>query len=254
MTLARRAVPLSIGCWGTRGKSGTERLKAALITGLGHGLVSKSSGCEAMFLLAHPFGQVREFLLYRPYDKATIWEHRDVVRMAAAQRASVFLWECMELTPAYVDVLQRQWSQDDLVTITNTFPDHEDLQGPAGWNVADVISIAVPMDARVITTERVMAPILKEQARRRNTEFRGVPFLSPGLITQDVQDRFPYQEHPENLDLVAAMGEELGCHRDFVIKEMADNMVPDLGVLKTYAAAPVKTRKIQFTNGQSANE
>ena len=41
----------------------------------------------------------------------------------------------MGLTPAYVDVLQRQWTQDDLATITNTYPDHEDLQGPSGFNV-----------------------------------------------------------------------------------------------------------------------
>jgi hypothetical protein len=35
---------------------------------------------------------------------------------------------------------------------------------------------------------------------------------------------------------------------------MADRVVPDLGVLKTYPSATVRTRRLEFTNGMSANE
>ena len=51
---ARDTIPLSLGGWGTRGKSGTERLKAALLCTLGHSLVSKTTGCEAMFIQRTP--------------------------------------------------------------------------------------------------------------------------------------------------------------------------------------------------------
>ena len=107
---------------------------------MGFGVVSKSTGCEAMFLPCHTHGELVELPLFRPYDKATIWEHRNMILLASQLRSSAFLWECMGLTPAYVDVLQRQWSRDDLATITNTYPDHEDLQGPAGIDVARTIS------------------------------------------------------------------------------------------------------------------
>jgi hypothetical protein len=63
--------PLVVGGWGTRGKSGTERLKAALFNAVGLGVVSKT-GCEAMFLHAHPFGPMKEMFLFRP-TTATIW-------------------------------------------------------------------------------------------------------------------------------------------------------------------------------------
>ena len=33
---------------------------------------------------------------------------------------------------------------DDLATVTNTYPDHEDLQGPTGFDVATTISGFVP--------------------------------------------------------------------------------------------------------------
>ncbi len=50
MRRTRAALPLVLGGWGTRGKSGTERIKAALINSLGYSLDSKTTGNEAMFL------------------------------------------------------------------------------------------------------------------------------------------------------------------------------------------------------------
>lgn len=250
----RRHIPLVIGGWGTRGKSGTERIKAALFNALGHSVVSKTTGCEAMFLHAHPGGRLREMFLFRPYDKATIWEQVDVMRISRKLGAQVFLWECMGLTPAYVEILQQQWVRDDLSTITNTYPDHEDLQGPAGINIPEVMINFIPRDATLITSEEQMAPILREAAEQRNTEFLTTGWLEAGLLTPDILARFPYAEHPHNIALVVKMGEELGIEPDFALKEMADRVVPDLGVLKAYPPATIQGRRLEFVNGMSANE
>jgi gamma-polyglutamate synthase len=251
---ARGSIPLVVGGWGTRGKSGTERLKAALINGLGYGLVSKTTGCEAMFLHAYPFGSTREMFLFRPYDKATIWEQLNVVRLAPKLRGEVFLWECMGLSPSYVRVLQRHWMTDDIATVTNTYPDHEDLQGPAGRDIPEVMVNFVPQRSRLLTSEEQMLPILLDGARSLRTSVRSVGWLEAGLIPPDVLRRFPYEEHPYNIALVVAVADELGVGRDFALKEMADRVVPDLGVLKTYPLAPVRTRRLEFVNGMSANE
>ncbi len=251
---ARRKIPISIGGWGTRGKSGTERLKAALVGAIGHGLVSKTTGCEAMFIHGNAFGEPLEIPLFRPYDKATIWEQRNLIMMASKMEPSVFLWECMALTPSYVDVLQRQWTRDDIGTITNTYPDHEDIQGPAGHNVATTISGFVPVKSHLVTSEEQMRPYVTESCRSVHTSVRGVGWLESGLITDDVLERFPYQEHPDNVALVAAMGAELGVDYDVALKAMGDYLVPDLGVLKTHPISTVRTRRIEFTNGMSANE
>ena len=90
--------------------------------------------------------------------------------------------------------------------------------------------------------------------RSRETELRGVGWLESGLIPDDILDRFPYKEHPDNIALVAAMAEELGCPYEEALKGMADNLVPDLGVLKTFPESLIRTRRIEFTNGMSANE
>ena len=251
---ARKQLPLVIGGWGTRGKSGTERLKAALFNALGYSLVSKTTGCEAMFLYAHPYGETKEMFLFRPYDKATIWEQCNTVQLAADLGVEAFLWECMGLTDTYVKVLQRDWMQDDISTITNTYPDHENLQGPAGVNIPQVMTNFIPKKSKLLTSEELMRPILTEAAQKLTTETHGVGWLEAGLLTSDVLQRFPYEEHRYNIALALALAKELEIDTDFALKEMADRVVPDLGVLKTYPTAPLHTRRLEFTNGMSANE
>ncbi len=254
MRKARESIPLVLGGWGTRGKSGTERIKAGLLNAMGFSIISKTTGCEAMFLNAYTYGTLREMFLFRPYDKATIWEQTNIMRLAHKLGAEVFLWECMGLTPSYVDVLQRQWTKDDLSTITNTYPDHEDVQGPAGVDVTDTIATFIPPNGNLITTEEVMYPTLRDIATSRNTKITSVGWKQAGLLTPDVLSRFPYEEHPYNIALVIVMGKELGVSEEFAVKSMADYVIADLGVLKAYPVAHVKTRRLEFVNGCSANE
>jgi hypothetical protein len=144
--------------------------------------------------------------------------------------------------------------RDDLATITNTYPDHEDHQGPAGYNIPEVMTKFIPRKSRLLTSEDQMLPILAEAARKVDTSVRPVTWLDAGLLTPDILERFPYEEHPNNIALVLAMADELGVGRDFALKEMADRVVADLGVLKTYPVARVRGRRLQFVNGMSANE
>ena len=251
---SRSAIPLVIGGWGTRGKSGTERIKAALFASLGCSVISKTTGCEAMFLYTPPFDRTREMFLFRPYDKATIWEQYNIFRLADKLDADVFLWECMALSPSYVRILQKHWMKDDFSTITNTYPDHEDIQGPAGWNIAETMTNFVPTKGNLVTAEEQLFPYLEVDAKHKNTKFSRVNWMDAILIPSDILERFPYEEHPHNIALVLKVVEQLGISREYALKEMADNVVPDIGVLKKYPVAKVKSRELEFLSGMSANE
>ena len=250
----RAAVPLVIGGWGTRGKSGTERLKAGLLHGLGYSVFAKTTGCEAMFIHAPPLGPAREIYSFRPYGKATIWEQRTLLGLASRMHSEVFLWECMALSPAYVQILQHSWMRDDFSTITNAYPDHEDLQGPAGIDVAEVIAGFVPTKGRLVTSEINFLPVLQEAARRRETPLCAVPELAGELLPADLLALFPYDEHPRNVALVAHLATLLGVDPTLAIVTMAEHVVPDLGVLKRFGPARVRGRALEFINGCSANE
>jgi poly-gamma-glutamate synthase PgsB/CapB len=251
---SRRNIPLVVGGWGTRGKSGTERLKAALFSANGYGVVSKTTGCEPMMLHSFPFDFLREMFIFRPYDKASIWEQQRVMELAYDIGTEVMLWECMGLNPVYVNILQQCWMQDDIATITNTFPDHEDIQGPAGLNIAEVMTEFIPKQSVLITSEEQMLPILADAAQRSGTRLIATGWLEAGLLTKDVLKRFPYEEHPYNVALVLALADTLGFDRDHAIKEIPERVIPDIGVLKAYPEARLRTRGLQFINGMSAND
>jgi len=251
---ARAALPLVLGGWGTRGKSGTERLKAALMESLGIPFVSKTTGCEAMILHAPPGGHARELFLYRPYDKATIWEQAEVATVAPALGARVLLWECMALNPHYVELLQAHWMRDDVATLTNAFPDHEDIQGPTGQDVARVIGGFAPPGRQLLTTEEGMLAILRSQAQARQTTLTAVPRARFELMPQDMLARFRHREHPANVALVATLAEGLGIGWVEAVGFMAERVVADVGALVVHAPVPTEGRMVTFAQGQSAND
>ena len=251
---ARARIPLTIGGWGTRGKSGTERLKAGLLDGLGYEVFVKTTGCEAMFIHSAPLQQPVEIFIYRPYDKATIWEQMAMVVLGSRLGTDVFLWECMALNPKYVQLLQRDWMRDDLVTLTNCYPDHEDIQGPAGFNVANVITEFIPNRSVLVTSEMSYLPLFHDVCARRGTTMHTVGDREAELIGEDVLALFPYREHPRNIALVERIARELDIDRDLALLTMAENVVPDLGVLKAYPRCRVRGRVVEFLCGNSANE
>ncbi|WP_437588268.1 capsule biosynthesis protein CapB [Sorangium sp. So ce1000] len=251
---ARGGIPLTIGGWGTRGKSGSERLKAALFHALRYDVVVKTTGCEAMFIHAMRDLPAQEIFIYRPYDKATIWEQRNILTAGRNLRAQVFLWECMALQPLFVDTLCSEWMRDEITTLTNAYPDHEDIQGPGGEDVARVIARFMPTDGLSFTTEEQMLPLLKDQAQRKGTNLVAIPPIDADLLPVDLLDRLPYQEHPRNVALVLALADHFGVDREFALVEIADHVILDLGVLKTYPTVQYRGRKLTFSNGMSANE
>jgi len=250
----RRSIPLVIGGSGTRGKSGSERLKAALLHAAGCEVLCKTTGNEAMVIHSAPGIAPQEMMLYRPYDKATIWEQRDVLRLGARMGVQSLLWECMALNPRYIEILALEWMRDDLTTVTNCYPDHEDVQGPSGREVAESLGRFVPRRGVLVTSEREMLPVLERRARRRDSRFVAVSDRESDLIPRDLLDRFPYREHPRNIALVARLAEELGVDRETAIVQMADHLVPDIGALKVFPTASFRGRRITYINGHSANE
>lgn len=249
----RAYIPVSIGGWGTRGKSGTERLKAALFSSLTLKVVSKTTGCEATMIYARASGEQFEIPLFRPFDKASIWEQSDVLHFAKNVNADVFLWECMGLTPRYVRIL-RNWMQDSFSTITNAYPDHEDILGPTGIDVANETSHFIGENSLVFTSEQNMAPILEANAKQKNSNLIQVHWADGLQITEDIRALYPYQEHPANIALVCKMAKHIGLSKDYVFKETSARIIPDIGVLQQFPRAPISSIEQSFVNSMSANE
>jgi poly-gamma-glutamate synthase PgsB/CapB len=207
-----------------------------------------------MLILARRGQAAQELFLYRAYDKATIWEQAKVVRYAQQMEAQVFLWECMALQPEFVNILNRHWMKDPVTTITNAYPDHEDVMGPSGEDVARVVGSFIPREGTVLSSEYQMAPVVRAVARESQARLIEIHTLESELLPEDLVVRFPYQEHPMNIALVLRLAEELGIDRERALVDIGDHVVPDLGVLKTFSQFQHRARLVQFSNGMSANE
>ncbi|MEK7485947.1 MAG: hypothetical protein AABZ60_16615 [Planctomycetota bacterium] len=251
---ARQRLPLTIGGWGTRGKSGTERLKAAMFHEMGYTVFSKTTGCDAMFLHNGPLAELQEFYLFRPYEKSSIWEQRDCVLLAEKLHTEVFLWECMALNPLYAELLQEDWMKDAVSTLTNAYPDHEDIQGPAGVNVAQSLAHFIPKNTALVTTEEQMLPILEQKAKEKGSRIYPVSWRNTYFLPDDILQRLPYQEHPSNMALVTELGTLLGIPKERIWKSFGEHLIPDLGGLKTFGPISYRHRTLKFINGMSANE
>ncbi|MCF6440183.1 poly-gamma-glutamate synthase PgsB [Pseudoalteromonas luteoviolacea] len=249
----RKQIPISIGGWGTRGKSGTERLKAALFSSIALKVITKTTGCEAMMIYTTSNGEQHELPLFRPFDKASIWEQSDVLAFAKSVKADVFLWECMGLTPRYVRILRR-WMNDNFATITNAYPDHEDILGPTGLDVATEMSSFIGSNTQVFTAEQSMYPILNKSAEQKDSTLIQVHWGEGFQITDDIRALYPYEEHPDNIALVCKMAQYIGINKDYVFKETAERIVPDIGVLQHFEQAPIGALTQSFVNSMSANE
>ncbi|GEK08417.1 poly-gamma-glutamate synthase PgsB [Pseudoalteromonas peptidolytica] len=249
----RRHIPVSIGGWGTRGKSGTERLKSALFSSMALKVVSKTTGCEAMLIYSKISGEQYEIPLFRPFDKASIWEQADVLHFAKQVKADIFLWECMGLTPRYVKILVR-WMKDNFATITNAYPDHEDILGPTGLDVAKEMSAFLGYNTQVFTSEQNMASVLNLAAEQKNTSLIQNHWGDGYQITADILAKYPYVEHPDNIALVCKMAQYIGINKDYVYKETASRVIPDVGVLQQFTLAKYGHVSQTFINSMSANE
>lgn len=251
---SRQAIPLRIGNWGTRGKSSIARLEAALFAGLGYSVVCKTTGTEAS-LLYSPGGESGTRLLnYRPLDKVSIHEHAQALELGCALGAQVFVWECMALRPEYVSQLQELWTQDHLSVITNAHADHEDVQGPTGRDVAEVISEFIPENALTLTAEKEMLPILKQSATARGTELIAVSAKAIQSVPNDWLDHISHQEHPANLALLAELAENLGVEFDEATYLVGQHVEADLGALRVTPPMRHLGRTLRVTNGMAANQ
>jgi poly-gamma-glutamate synthase PgsB/CapB len=250
----RKRLHLVVGGWGTRGKTSTERLKASIFNAIGLPLVSKTTGCEASMVISSPYGRMHEILLFRPYNQTTILEQRNVSAFATRYKSGVLLWECMALQKSYVNILQSEWMEDDISTITNAHADHEDIQGPTGIDVATSISGFIKQNGEVLTSEEQMLPILKEMARKQQATLTSIDWMDPKLISQDILELFPYYEHPNNIALVLKFAHKLGIPPLVALKEMICRVLPDIGALKSFQPCQVNNRKLELINGMSANE
>ena len=162
----REAVPVRIHVHGTRGKTSTTRMLAAILRQRGHRVLAKTTGDAPEYIL--PDGSVQPVRRWAP---ARIQEHVNVLRMAARLRADIVVVEGMALQPETV-FQSEQILRATHAIITNVRPDHLETMSAGRRGVLRTLSLMLPKRGTLYTPLEAGATILRARAEKA-----GIPCL-----------------------------------------------------------------------------
>jgi poly-gamma-glutamate synthase PgsB/CapB len=220
--LARLKIRIYVN--GIRGKSTVTRLIAGVLREAGLQTVGKTTGSAAMVLL--PNGD--EVPIVRR-SSATIMELFNIAKQFVKEDTEAIVFETMALFPANQIASQELLVKGNINVITNVREDHQDVMGESLEEIADTMSLMVPYNGTLVTSEE--RPHLRERLRL-NAEKRGskLVYADPALITDKDLAGFNYLSFRENIAIGLAIAEILGIPRSTAMRGMW-NARPDVGVV-----------------------
>lgn len=165
---ARSRLPVRIHVHGSRGKSSVTNLIAKLLRDNGVRVVSKTTG--DLPLLTLPDGSVTEI---RRYGPARINEQIRIIKQAATLGAEALVVEGMALHPETIWQTGRILDAT-LAVITNTRPDHAESMGQGRAGVIQTLSLLIPTNAALLTSDEAGCAQLQTIALQNNSRFSAI--------------------------------------------------------------------------------
>lgn len=242
----RDKIKIRIHVNGIRGKSSVTRLIAAGLREAGIKTLAKVTGTAPNII--YPDGTEKPVI--RIQEKGNIIEQTRIFREAARVGAEAAVIECMALKPQIQRVSEQKLVRSTLGVITNIRGDHLDVMGPTIRDVLDTISLTIPRDSVLVTSEIAFLDSIKEKASRLNTEV--VPAKGTQEITDEMMRGFRYLEHRENVATALSACRQIGISEDVALRGM-HKCEPDPGVLRTFKIYQ-DNKYIEFINAFATND
>ena len=153
-----KQIPIRIHVNGTRGKSTTTRLIAGILRHAGYRVIAKTTGTAARLILEDG----TEVPIQRKRTPS-IAEQIKIVAEAARRGADVLVIECMAINPEMQWVSEQRILQSTIGVITNVREDHLDEMGATRKDVASVLALAIPKQARLVVGEEEFFEFFQEK-------------------------------------------------------------------------------------------
>lgn len=241
------SIPIRIHVNGTRGKSSVVRLIAAALREHGLRVYAKTTGSLARFIASDG----SEFPVYRP-GTTNVIEQLRILAVAAREGADAVVIECMALQPFLQSLCELKMVRSTHGVITNAWPDHLDVMGPTGRDVALALLGTCPVGGTLFTCEREELPLFEEVCADRGSAVVVVGPEAAAAVRDEEMARFSYLEHKENVAIALAVAESLGVPRRVALNGMVQ-AAPDAGALSEFEV-DFFGRHVVFVNGFAAND
>jgi poly-gamma-glutamate synthase PgsB/CapB len=243
----RDSIRIRVHVNGTRGKSSVVRLIAAALRAHGVRTYAKTTG--SLPRLITPDGS--ELPVFRP-GATNVIEQLRIIGIAAGDGAEALVLECMALNPGLQSICELRIVRSTHGVISNTWPDHLDVMGPTGSDIAQALLGTCPVNGVLFTGEREHQSLFEQVCRDRGTRLVRVGETEAAAVTAAELARFGYIEHRENVALALAVCGELGIPRAVALEGMV-GAAPDVGALRE-CELDLFGRRVVFVNGFAAND
>ncbi|MGM0500405.1 MAG: poly-gamma-glutamate synthase PgsB [Bacillota bacterium] len=237
-------IPSIIHVNGIRGKSSTTRLISAALRAGGLKVLAKTTGSAARII--YPDQSEKEIIRHGP---PSISEQKKIVQLAVEEEVDVLVIECMAVSP------EIQWSSENLflnadyMIITNVRNDHLDKMGNNLLEIAETISLSLPYNSNVISSEKKLASFIKEKSEMRNNQYSSTNNIT---ISKEELQLFEKEVFADNIACAIKTAQYFNIDRKTALKGMF-SVTEDPGSLKYYLLKE-KNRNIIFINAFAAND
>lgn len=236
------SIPHRILVNGTRGKTDVTRLIAA-------GL--RQSGMKTMARTTGVYPTVIDFNGQSHLSSRRVPARMDelvqFVSQAHKNGAEAIVVECMALNPVLQELTQDKLIQSQIGVITNVRLDHLDVMGRDKKTIAKALSLTIPKNDILFTSENACLSVFEAVADSRNCRL-----VSVSSRELNFPPDFPGNPIPDNIALALAVCAHLGVSRQTALEGMGKSL-PDDGAF-TILSFTGLSGEFHFANAMAAND